>query len=163
MADLLYGLVDSDVVEPFWVDVGAKAFAAFYGLEGDDLSLVDAMDSLTTEALADFNGRVPDHPDVYYSSWAGTSCGALDFSCQDACGGETVDPLQAPPHFILSLYGLPNDGMTPVESAVWGDYRGTICADHADEVGLFEDTGSDAFDHLDFYQDEFRRLAELGF
>ena len=163
MANLLYELVGDEIVATFLVDLGASAFAAFYGLEGDDHSLVDAMGSLTTDALEDFNARVPDHTDVYYSSWAGKSCGALEFSCQDACGGETVDPLLATPHFIISLYGLPNDGMTPIESAVWGDYRGTICADHADEVGLFEDTGSPAFDHLDFYQDEFRRLAELGF
>jgi triacylglycerol esterase/lipase EstA (alpha/beta hydrolase family) len=163
VADLLLGTVDDGYVDGFWVDVGANAFAQFYGLQKDDTSLINAMASLTTQALAEFNEQVIDNENIYYASWAGVSCGALEFDCQKACGGETVDALLAATYFILWLDGIPNDGIVPVESAMWGDYRGEICADHADQVGLFGDINNQAFDHLSFYLDELRRLAQLGF
>lgn len=163
LGDLLYGLVEDEVVDGYWVDLGASSFAELFGLAGDDQSLVNAMGSMTLETVAEFNAQVPDHEDVYYASWSGLSCGALDFACQSACGGEKVDPVLAATHFILWLQGIPNDGMVPVESAIWGDHQGQICADHADQVGLFGDTANEAFDHLDFYLQEFRRLGGLQF
>lgn len=161
LGDLFHGLVEDETVDGDWVDLGAAAFAELFGLGGYDDSLVDAMGSMTEAAMADFNTQHLDHEDVYYASWAGVSCGALEFSCQAKCGGEIVDPALATTYFILWLKGAPNDGMVPLESAMWGDYRGQICADHADEVGLFGDKANDAFDHLDFYLDELRRLAAL--
>jgi triacylglycerol lipase len=162
IADLLYGAVDSGLVDAFWVDLGTEAFVQIFGLVGDENSLVDAMGAFTTETLAEFNSTVPDHPDVYYASWAGVTCGALDFSCQAACGGEIVDPLLAIFNLILDDFGDRNDGMLLAESAVWGDYQGAICADHADQVGLFGGTTGGSFNHLDFYHDELERLTELG-
>ncbi len=162
VADLLYGFIEDETVDEFWVDMGAEAFALFFGMAGEDNSLVEAMGSLSTEAMADFNARVPDDERVYYASWAGSSCGVLDFSCQEDHQGEIVDPLLAIPHFILWLLGEESDGMVPVMSARWGDHQGEIDADHADEVGLFQDTASGAFDHLAFYKAELRRLADRG-
>jgi triacylglycerol lipase len=162
LADLLTGLMDDGVVDPYWIDVGADAMTELFGLGGSNTSLAAALGSLTTEALSDFNVQYPNHPDVYYASWAGFSCGALDFSCQKDCAGEVVDPLLATSHFILWLLGERNDGMSPTDSAIWGDYRGELWADHIDQVGLWADTGSDAFNHIDFYLEELRRLAERG-
>lgn len=161
VADVLLGTIEDGPVDATWVDLGAAAFADFYGLDGDH-SLVAAMSALSTESVAAFNEHAEDHPDVYYASWAGLSCGVLDLECQDSCSGEVVDPLLAPLHLILWLDGSDNDGMVPVSSAVWGDHRGLLCADHADEVGMFEDEASDAFDHLAFYRSELQRLAEMG-
>ena len=163
IADLITGAIELELVDEYWIDFGADIFVDLFGLTGDDNSLVESMGALTTDTLETFNAAVLDHEEVYYASWAGVTCGVLDFSCQDACGGETVDPAMAISNLILELYGDENDGLVITESAVWGEYRGEICADHADQVGLFGDTATDAFDHLAFYRDEFRRLAELGF
>ena len=56
-----------------------------------------------------------------------------------------------------------NDGLVPVESAKWGDYQGTVPADHMDEVGQIADLFNPAFDHKAFYLGEIRRMAALGF
>jgi hypothetical protein len=50
----------------------------------------------------------------------------------------------------------------PTESAPWGDFRGVIFADHADEIGQFADDANLPFQHGPFYEDEVERLAGLG-
>ena len=161
LADIFYDRLGEDPSKGRWVDRGTAAFARLFGLQDANNSLVDALSSLTVEALAEFNERTPNHADVYYASWAGLTCGLLDFSCQRGCRGETVHLLLEPTHILLRLQGLQSDGMVPVESAVWGDFRGQICADHIDEVALFGDSPTRAFDHLAFYLAELRRLASL--
>ena len=106
---------------------------------------------------------VPDSPDVYYASWAGHTCGTLEWGCQDGEGGERVDSLLEPLYIIMWLQDIESDGMVPLDSAQWGDYRGEIPADHLDEIGQFQDTDNAAFDHVAFYHDEVRRLAAMGF
>ena len=162
VADLSHGLLAEKGAAQLWVDVGASAFAELFGIAGDPGSLNAALAALTSEALIAFNAEVPDDAAVYYASWAGVTCASFDGDCKAACGGETVHPLLAASHFILSLDGSSSDGLVPVASAQWGDYRGEICGDHADEVGLFADAPNPAFDHLAFYRDEVRRLADLG-
>ncbi|MFZ5477721.1 MAG: esterase/lipase family protein [Myxococcota bacterium] len=163
VADVLYGTVEDGPVDAYWVDLGAQAFAAIYGIGEDDQSLVESMGQLTTETMAAFNDEVPDVPGIYYATWAGHSCGTLEPDCQDAHGGEVVDPLLEPLYVILWLYGMDNDGMVPVESVAWGDYRGEIDADHADEIGQFQDLDNPAFDHVEFYLGEVERLKGMGF
>jgi triacylglycerol lipase len=109
-----------------------------------------------------FNADYPDVPGVYYASYAGKSCGALDLVCQWSNKGEVVDLVFTVSHAFITLAAGDNDGMVPVESAKWGDYRGTIPADHMDEVGQIADFFNLSFDHKDFYLEELRRLAELG-
>jgi len=162
VADVILGAIEDDPVPEPWVDLAVDAVTALYGIEGEDHSLEAALNAFATDTMAEFNAQNPDHPDVYYGSWAGISCGVLDLNCQAACGGEVVDPLLAITHFILYLYGIESDGMVPLESAKWGDHQGEVCADHLDQVGLFEDTPTDAFDHIAFYRSEFQRLAERG-
>jgi triacylglycerol esterase/lipase EstA (alpha/beta hydrolase family) len=130
------------------------------GLTGDDLAAQIA--DLTPEAMVAFNADYPDVPGVYYASYAGKSCGALDLVCQWSNKGEVVDLVFTVSHAFITLAAGDNDGMVPVESAKWGDYRGTIPADHMDEVGQIADFFNLSFDHKDFYLEELRRLAELG-
>ena len=78
-------------------------------------------------------------------------------------GGPPCTLLLAAGFTLLRLDGTANDGMVPAPSTVWGDHRGTICADHADQVGLFADGETNTYDHLAFYRSEMRRLADLGF
>lgn len=162
VADVLSGAVEAGWADASLVDAGAAAFVELYGLDGDDASLTESLAALTTATLASFNAGVPDVPGVYYASWSGVTCGALDGDCRDAHGDEVVDPMLASLHLILWLDDLDSDGLVPVESAKWGDWRGTIDADHADEIGQFEDTDNPAFDHLAFYRAEVARLAEMG-
>jgi triacylglycerol esterase/lipase EstA (alpha/beta hydrolase family) len=162
VADVLSGTVTSGVVSADIVDLGAAAFENLYGIGVSDPSLTADMAYLTTANMEAFNAAVPDAPGVYYASWAGHSCGSLEWSCQDDEGGERIDPLLEPLYIILWASGEDSDGMVPVASAQWGDYRGEVPADHLDEIGQFQDTDNAAFDHLAFYRDEVRRLAAMG-
>ena len=162
VVDVILGTIEAGpVLEPL-MDLAVDAVTSLYGIEGDDHSLTAALNAFTTDTMVEFNIQNPNHPDVYYGSWAGISCGVLDLNCQAACGGEVVDPLLAITHFILYLNGIESDGMVPIESAMWGEYQGEVCADHLDQVGLFEDSPTEAFDHIAFYRSEFQRLAERG-
>jgi triacylglycerol lipase len=60
----------------------------------------------------------------------------------------------------------PNDGVSTVESARWGRFRGCIPADHLDQVGQINDEGPDrrtGFDYLRFYRNIAFELAEMGY
>lgn len=83
---------------------------------------------------------IPDRSDVAYSSYAGHR------------------PLYEQP-FWLRYFGraIPeaNDGLVPVESAKWGEFRGVLRTDHIELLGWSLDlpnrrTGR-PFDHLDFW------------
>jgi len=161
VADVATGLVD---VTPFGqelVDAAVDGVAALLDLPPQDA--VGALDSLTTEAMADFNATTPDVPGVYYASWAGRSCGVLDLPCQRETGGEVVAAYLGATFTLLSLTDGDNDGMVPVSSAIWGDYMGEIPADHMDSVGQVVDLVNPVFDHRAFYVSEARRLAALGY
>ncbi len=163
VADVLSGTITDGYVDPAIVDAGAAAFAAMFGLDATDASLSTAMNALTTATLTSFNTSTPDDPGVYYSSWSGHSCDALDFTCQDAHGGEVIEPLMAPLLWIMAAYGLDSDGLVPTDSAKWDDWQGEINGDHLDEIGQFQDVDNPAFNHLDFYTSEVERLAGMGF
>jgi len=162
VADVILRVIEDGPVSEALVDLAVDAVTILFGIDGEQHSLAAAMTALATDTMVEFNIQNPDHPDVYYGSWAGISCGVLDLNCQAACGGEVVDPLLAITHFILFLHDIESDGMVPIESAMWGDYQGVVCADHLDQVGIFSDVPTDAFDHIAFYRSEFQRLAERG-
>lgn len=112
-----------------------------------------ALTELTPEYMeTTFNPEVPDHPDVAY--WS--------YGCQ--AGKGTSVPI-APLFRYLNTYlyereGL-NDGIVSVESARWGQYQGTVGADHARQVGL--NSGLTAnFDADAFYTSIVQKLAEEG-
>lgn len=105
----------------------------------------------------EFNPENPDVEGVYYESWAGRTC-LFGVSCDDICDL----PIQPTFNLLTALRG-PNDGIVPVASAKWGEYRGEIPADHFDEVGQIAGQTSEAFDHLEFYASRLSDLASLGF
>ena len=159
-AEVLNGTFEAFPIGAEVADALAGTLGGLLGLSGDDL--VAQIADFTPEAMVAFNAAYPDVPGVYYASWAGHSCGALDFPCQLANNGEVVDTLFAIPHGFLLLASGDNDGLVPVQSAQWGDYQGTVPADHMDEVGQIADVFNPAFDHKQFYLGEIRRLAALG-
>lgn len=160
VADVAAGLIDLSPVADDLVDAAADGLAALLGLPPQDA--LGAVATLNTAAMAEFNAQTPDAPCVYYASWAGHSCGILEPSCIAEQGGEVVTPFLGATYTLLWLTDGPNDGMVPVASAVWGDFRGEIPADHLDEVGQIVGLTSPAFDHEAFYRDEARRLAARG-
>jgi triacylglycerol esterase/lipase EstA (alpha/beta hydrolase family) len=139
----------------------AWMFGGLLGLSGADLAAQIA--DLTPDAMEAFNVSYPDVSGVYYASYAGRSCGVLDLLCQWSNMGEIVDPVFTISHAFITMAAGDNDGIVPVESAMWGDYQGTIPADHMDEVGQIADFFNLSFDHKAFFLGEIRRLADLGY
>ncbi|MBI5486548.1 MAG: triacylglycerol lipase [Deltaproteobacteria bacterium] len=152
--------------------VGTAVLSALFDawgaiLGGSEADTRAAFEQLRTSVVRDeFNPANPDDPRVVYWSWAGQSCGVLDFSCQAANSGEVVDPLLIASYEFLvgdePGHG-PNDGLVPVASAHWGTFQGTIPGDHWDEIGQLADSGPGGpFDHLAFYADIAARLCAAG-
>jgi triacylglycerol lipase len=123
-------------------------------LEDGSANIRQALRELTPEHVEDtFNAEVPNHPDVQY--WS--------YGCQ---AGEGTDIPIAPifryfNSYLFAREGV-NDGMVSVRSARWGDYLGTIDADHARQVGI-NSTLAAPFDSNAFYASIAERLAEHGF
>ncbi len=108
----------------------------------------------------EFNPKNPDDPRVQYLSYTGRTCDALAFlnpanDCKDL-----VDPLIGWSYALLQQARGDNDGLVTVDSAKWGEYRGEMIADHIDEVGQILGITDPKFDHLAFYRDRARELAQ---
>jgi triacylglycerol lipase len=161
VADLLTGVLDPAGFAGSLVDGVFDTLSRYLGFGGTDLS--EQLNDLSRTSMSLFNSYVRDVPGVYYASWAGRSCGPLDHGCQDAWRGETCEPFLQPTFELLSLEQGPNDGMVAVESAIWGEFMGEFPGDHFDEVGQVADTNNTAWNHLEWYLGEARRLASLGF
>lgn len=87
----------------------------------------DALSQLRREYMQNvFNPAIIDHPDTRYFSYAAkvnpdnrTLCGRLR---------------RVNAHFIRKAEGE-NDGMVSVESAKWGEFKGTVVSDHGELIG----------------------------
>ena len=131
--------------------LGARAT----GAESDAMASFEAMS--VERVVEEFNPANPDIEGVSYVSYAGRTC-PFGITCGDICDIEIQFAYD-----LLWLLAGANDGIVPVESAIWGDYRGEIPADHFDEIGqLFGITGPN-FDHKEFYSTLARDLAQEGF
>ena len=122
-------------------------------LPGAEADFMTAVEEFTAEVVCDeFNTSVPDNPSVRYWSYAG-------------CAGKGTDVIMNP--FLRILNGIlyeregVNDGFVSVESAKWGEFKGTIEADHAAQVGIQIVPGS-RFDSHEFYAEVVRELAAEG-
>ena len=123
-------------------------------LEDGSADFRQSLRELTPEYVQEtFNPAVPDHPDVEY--WS--------YGCRAGRGTDTpIDPIFR--YFNAHLYdheGV-NDGIVSVDSARWGQYLGTIDADHARQVGIKSRLAAD-FDSNAFYTAIAERLAEHGY
>jgi len=123
-------------------------------LEDGSANIRQALHELTPEYVETiFNEEVPNHPKVDYWSYG-------------AQAGEGA-PIPVTPifrYFNKYLYqreGM-NDGIVSVRSARWGEYLGTVDADHAQQVGLASRLSA-PFDANEFYVEIAKRLAENGY
>jgi len=161
VADLFAGIIDEDGFFAGVIDVLVESLSGLIGLSGDDLMAQVA--DLSTVQMDAFNAEVLDRSGVSYYSWAGHSCGWVDFSCQADWDGELVDAALVTSYLVVSLAEGDNDGLVPIDSAKWGEFLGEIPADHMDQVGQIADNNNEPFDHIGFFLDEAARLAEAGF
>jgi triacylglycerol lipase len=79
---------------------------------------VDGFHDCRPSACAAFNAATPDAPGVAYFSYGASVPQAR------------VNPVLRRPWTLLSGTEGPNDGMVSVASARWGEYLGTLHADH---------------------------------
>lgn len=122
-------------------------------LPDSDADFMTAVEEFTPEFVCEeFNPVVPDAPTVRYWSYAGHA-------------GKGTDIIMNP--FLRILNGILfdregiNDGFVSVESARWGEFKGLVEADHAEQVGIQIVPGS-RFKVHDFYAGVVRMLAEEG-
>ncbi len=133
--------------------VGLMDFVGRAAYESAAPRTEDALAELTPEwVTGTFNPAHPDDPAVYYASWAGRAGRGTDVPI--------YPPLVVPNRVLYAAAGV-NDGLVAVKSARWGDFRGTLDADHARQVGLRLAPGS--FDAKAFYLGVARDLGERGF
>lgn len=179
VADALLGIIPS--VADGLVDKAAAAFARRFTQEelANDSDLRGALTGLAEANAASFAAENPDDPRVYVQSYAGVSSpvGRLRDEDVKACEGKIVTfktrsdkmDLRLVPLAPFVAHGLelrPNDGMSTVESAKWGEFKGCVPANHYAEVGQPKREGMDrwsGWDHVRFYRTVAFDLAKRGF
>jgi triacylglycerol lipase len=113
---------------------------------------LDGFQDVRPAACAAFNAETPDAPGVQYFSYAGI------------VPQSRVTPVLRRAWTILTAAEGPNDAMVSVTSARWGEYLGSVCADHFAQTpdGLFVRDGEN-FDSLGFCTRLVEDLARRGF
>jgi triacylglycerol lipase len=113
---------------------------------------IDGFRDCRLAACAAFNEKTPNHPDVRYFSYGAS----VPLS--------KLTPVLRRAWNLLKAVEGDNDGMVSVASARWGEYLGTICADHYAQTPdlTFTRPGED-FDVLGFYARLVEDLARRGF
>jgi pimeloyl-ACP methyl ester carboxylesterase len=113
---------------------------------------VDGFRDCRLSECAAFNHATPNMPGVAYFSYGG------------AVAQARVTPFLRRAWAILTPVEGPNDGMVSVASARWGEYLGTIAADHFAQTpdAVFVRPGED-FDAPGFYCKVIDELARRGF
>ncbi len=118
------------------------------GTDADIEAQVRGMAHSTIEN--EFNPVTPDDPRVAYYSYAGVT---QPWPWVDASTTDIVNPVFLSSYWVTEALEGANDGLVSVESARWGDFLGTLPADHGDEIGMVPYLPQPAFDHLAFYRD----------
>ncbi len=158
-------------------DDALDSVAKLFGAKPEDADLVGALVDLAEKSADAFNAAHPDDPRVYYQSWAGVSSvlAIPNRADRDACEGKLLahpnradhmHPLFVPGVAFVAHGKKPNDGLVLVSSAKWGNFRGCIPADHADEIGVFSREPLDkhsGFDFVRFHRNVAFDLAARGF
>lgn len=181
------GSAITDMLLGFLGGVDDEALNAFAKLVGRGLSTAElaadpqlkaALLSLSESAAASFNASVRNDGRVYYESWAGLSnvAGVPNPKDRGACDnkllGFRLGGLRHVMHIALKpiaavvAHGaslIPNDALVRIDSAKWGNFRGCIPADHADEIGAFGSFSWSAFQYAGFYRLRAFELAQRGY
>lgn len=122
----------------------------------ETVDFLAALESLSEDYVQNtFNPENPNQPGVYYQSWAGVSGLGSSHKIKLVLGLSNS---------YLKLVRGNNDGLVPVESAKWGDYRGRLLADHLDTSGRdLGFLGGDGFDYITFFKTMMEELRVKGY
>lgn len=156
LADLSLGLIPGDAQA-----AAAAVLDVLVGTAtGTDADTMTIVNEITSKHMTEvFNPAVPDDPRVAYYSVAGSTQPWLAVNVFDT---DVVDPLLWNAYWMTSSLEGDNDGLVPVESAKWGEFWGTLPADHFDEMGWWPTVPQPAFDHLAWYRSLARYLNGDG-
>lgn len=145
VADVVAGLI------PAPVEVAIDDLVKPLGWSADEIG-----EMTTVNMEQNFNPQVPDAPQVRYWSYSGQ---ATPFGWGDHEGVLHASLLAG--WTVLEAFGQENDGVVPEPSAHWGEFQGTLTADHLAEVNqpLGVHRG---FDARGFYLGLLRRFHDEG-
>ena len=116
----------------------------------------------TTENMKAFNALTPDHPNVYYQSYAFSMKNAFSYV------------LLWLPHILVHWVEGKSDGLLTPETMKWGNFQGVVTGSgrrgvsHLDEIDLRRKPvsvkiGNTVSDITDFYIDIAKNLEKQGF
>lgn len=135
----------------------AGCFDAWFGRFGDSHpDFYTATHQFSTKDSLRFNEAVPDVPGIYYQSYASVMRDFLS------------DPLLWFPYLMIRAVDGKNDGLVTPESAMWGEFRGTLAnrrhrgISHGDMIDLKREDYK-GFDVVEFYVGLVKELKEKGF
>jgi triacylglycerol lipase len=158
-----------------------------------DAELREALAALSVDQAPAFNAEIVDAEGVYYQSWAGVSrpLGSGDGVHDEHMHAQCAPSEEAPPQPLFAhdwmalplvpFYDVvgrspsadgeaevtePSDGLTPVASARWGNFRGCLQADHMEQLGqknLPRANVQSGFEVARFYANVAGDLAARGF
>lgn len=175
LLDVLPSLAD-DVVNSLVALWGRHITSADLAADADLRGALTGLSEANAQAFAAAN---PIDSNIMVQSWAGVSSvlGKVRDADLQACEGKLVtfkersDRMDARlvPIAAVVAHGadlIPNDGMSTVDSAKFGTFRGCVPANHYAEVGQPKRTGADSWsgwDHVRFYRTVAFDLAKQGF
>lgn len=187
IADVILETFGSDTGQTDTLEALARAFGVHISEVAESSDMRAALTDMTEAGADVFNAAHADDDRVHYMSVAGVSnvagiknpndleaCAHAGFTKSDGSkayplGGraDVMDALLKPiaKHVAHGFAFTPNDGVVSVESAMWGEFLGCVPADHMDEVGQFDDHGTNrrtGFNHVRFYRNHAFLLARAG-
>ena len=144
------------------------------------LDPMGTISGLSEADAAAFNKANPNKPGVYYQSWAGIATLNGKLTPAQRAELERLGPLldrdptkaaELEPKLIAIAFGARstangdlNDGAVPVKSAMWGNFQGTVPADHPDFASTRPSNEQrTGFDAVDFYRKIAEGLAKRGY
>lgn len=136
----------------------ASLFDKSYGKAGDQHpDCYTASKQLSPAYCHEFNQKYPDAPCIYYQSYASIVTHTFG------------DPLLWIPNLLMFIAGAPkNDGLVSVESAKWGNFKGTFISkgrrgiSHGDMIDLKREDYK-GFDVIEAYVKIAAELKEMGY
>jgi len=175
VADVALGLLPGDRDDA--LDALARFFGDWLSRESlaDDPHVRESLMALTESQALAFDDATPDADGILYQSWAGVSrpygVGTPESDAELArlCG-VAMGPLDYMALPLVPTAGwlgdAPNDGLCPVASAIRGEFRGCIPADHMEQLGQRDLPDANVRTGLDiawFYGSVAADLAERGY
>lgn len=149
---------------PFYSDTMLNMMVGLFGKvtngSGGASDVKGAVANLSEKfIIGTFNPQTPDNSSVYYQSYAAKTCILTGLGCKDK-----INMMMQMSWAALKAKSGDNDGMVPVESAKWGNFRGVLDADHIDLTGrTYLSLGPSGIDYPQFLQGVVDDLGKRGY